>query len=65
MSIDATVAAIEMNEKRLKVLVGQRQRINDQIAIVESSLNIFRAQLGQVEIPSTGSNVAPEKSSRK
>ena len=60
MPIDAVVAAIEMNDKRLKVLVGQRDRVNEQIAIVESSLNIFRAQLVQAEI-AVGSNVKEKK----
>lgn len=55
--IDSVIAAIDMNEKRLKVLIGQRDRVNEQIAIVESSLNIFRGQLAQAEIPALGSNV--------
>lgn len=61
MDMDSVIAAIEMNEKRLKVLVGQRDRVQEQIVIVEGSLNIFRQQLGQAQLPAVGSNVKDKK----
>lgn len=61
MNIDDLVAAIDLNEKRLKVLVGQRNRVSDQISTVEGSLRFFRAQLPQAEIPAVGSNVKEKK----